>query len=245
MGIQIDNLSDFPIDPAESAQVMQSMRDAIVRLQRTVADNFAPARQTRDFPWYGLRLIRITSYSGLGSGWYSGRLQTRKKNTSLDPTVDVALANVYADEYNADDCYCIDVNASGFPATTHLLKNAGTAFVWGQYADQSLAVPAPDSITAAKQPRPVFTITAVPLGIIFAVNLTQTGGSNGNASTSATWTYTAKTLDNSTTLGTVLSPQKSRPHGTMTAATLGSGYYNSSNAFTLYEALETPGTGTC
>lgn len=86
---------------------------------------------------------------------------------------------------------------------------------------------------------------AAPAPGNFMVNLTQTGGSNGNKTTAATWTYTAKTLNNATTLGTVLSPNKPRPFGTQTAATLGVAYYDNTGTFQLAEAYEKPGSGGC
>lgn len=87
-------------------------------------------------------------------------------------------------------------------------------------------------------------VRAPNIGAIFRVNLTQTGGSNGTQSTAPTYTYTATDL-NSNQLGTGLSPERPRPNGAVTAATKGTGYYNTSGTFVLAEAWETPGSGHC
>lgn len=84
-----------------------------------------------------------------------------------------------------------------------------------------------------------------PAGTIFRVALTQTGGSNGNKTTAASWTYTAKDLAAGVNLGTGLSPERSRPKGTRSAATIGIGYYDGVGVFHLYEADETPGRNDC
>lgn len=68
---------------------------------------------------------------------------------------------------------------------------------------------------------------------VFAVNVSQTGGSNGTSTTAATWTYTATTKDG-VTLGTVLSPENQRPTvGKVTAGTKGHGYFYPNGTFVL------------
>ena len=86
--------------------------------------------------------------------------------------------------------------------------------------------------------------TPSTVGTTLRVNLSQTGGSNGNASTAATWTYNVTDVFGGS-LGTAMSPEFPRPKGTMTAATVGLGYYNTSGDFVLYQAAEKPGTGSC
>lgn len=85
-------------------------------------------------------------------------------------------------------------------------------------------------------------VCAAAMGM-FPVTLTQTGGSNGNKTTAASWTYTAASLSGET-LGTSLSPQWPRPNGTMTAATAGLAYYDSGSVV-LAIAFEQPGSGGC
>lgn len=81
-------------------------------------------------------------------------------------------------------------------------------------------------------------------GLLFVVNLTQTGGANGSQTTSATWTYNVTDL-NGKSLGTNLSPRRPRALGTATAATMGMGYFDVTGVFYLAEAWETPGSGGC
>jgi hypothetical protein len=81
-------------------------------------------------------------------------------------------------------------------------------------------------------------------GILFAVTLSQTGGSNGNKTTAASWTYTVTSLAG-VQLGTSKSPEWPRPNGTMTAATKGLAYYDNDGALVLSVAFEQPGSGGC
>jgi hypothetical protein len=78
---------------------------------------------------------------------------------------------------------------------------------------------------------------------LFPVNLTQTGGSNGNKTTAATWSYTVNDLA-SNQLATGVSPTKPRPSGTMTAAGTGVCYYSGAT-LVLWDTNEYPGTGGC
>jgi hypothetical protein len=81
-------------------------------------------------------------------------------------------------------------------------------------------------------------------GVEYRVNLTQTGGSTGTQTTTASWVYTAALLSGAN-VGTSLSPEDPRPNGTRAAATAGIGYFNASNVFVLSRAFEKPGTGHC
>lgn len=80
--------------------------------------------------------------------------------------------------------------------------------------------------------------------VLFAVTLSQTGGSNGNKTTAASWTYTVTSLAG-VQLGTSKSPEWPRPNGTMTAATKGLAYYDNDGALVLSVAFEQPGSGGC
>ena len=85
------------------------------------------------------------------------------------------------------------------------------------------------------------------LGTMFAVDLTQTGGSAGDKSTQASWTYTAKSLSGET-LGTGLTPKRQRPTvGKMQSGngTVGLGYYDASGNFQLYDANEALDSAAC
>lgn len=81
----------------------------------------------------------------------------------------------------------------------------------------------------------------------FPVKVTKDGGSDGNQSGAATWTYTVKDLAG-TTLGTAVSPIKTRPNGKMTYAADNSyaiAFYDGAT-LKLWDVTEVPGTvGAC
>jgi hypothetical protein len=84
-----------------------------------------------------------------------------------------------------------------------------------------------------------------PSGTIFPVTVSQTGGSNGNSTTAATYTYTVTSLAG-VQLGTAMSPEVPRfMIGTMTAATKGTGYYTSAGVFTLHQVFEVKTASPC
>ena len=87
--------------------------------------------------------------------------------------------------------------------------------------------------------------------VTFRVKVKQSGGSNGNATTAPTYTYhiyrafdttddAANKLNNASS-GAAVSPEKSRPNGKVTAATIGLAYYDNTGEIKLYEAHEKPG----
>lgn len=78
-------------------------------------------------------------------------------------------------------------------------------------------------------------------GAIFAVALTQTGGSNGDHKTTASYTYTAVDGDG-TTVGTGLSPEFPRNYGKVVAATRGLAYDAGGGSVVLAIADEKPQT---
>lgn len=83
-----------------------------------------------------------------------------------------------------------------------------------------------------------------PQANLFPVDLTQTGGSAGNATTTCTFTYTVKV--GTVTLGTSKSPTFARPaKGKMVAATKGTAYYDTSAALVLYQVDEVPDVQAC
>jgi hypothetical protein len=76
------------------------------------------------------------------------------------------------------------------------------------------------------------------------VALTQTAGSNGTKTTTASWTYTVKTIDSATTLGTGVALTRSRPNGTASAGTKGLAYYDGTT-LKLWDAGEIYGSASC
>lgn len=76
---------------------------------------------------------------------------------------------------------------------------------------------------------------------LFPVNVVQSGGSAGNSTTACTFTYGTVTnaITSAAITGSGLSPTWARPSiGKMVAATHGTGYYNSSGTFVLYQIDE-------
>ena len=105
------------------------------------------------------------------------------------------------------------------------------------------------SSAGATNPTPNYLILASNSPSLFPVNLTQSGGANGTSTTAATYTYILKSLSG-TTLGTTgttpVSPQWGRTYGEVNTATHGTAYYDASSGnVVLYQADETPMTGTC
>jgi hypothetical protein len=76
--------------------------------------------------------------------------------------------------------------------------------------------------------------------VAMILDLDQTGGSDGDESTSATWTYDIK-ADDGTTLASGVSPDRPRPNGSMTAADQGVCYQIGSTWY-IADAYETPAT---
>ena len=86
------------------------------------------------------------------------------------------------------------------------------------------------------------------VGTIFAIKMTQTGGSNGTNSTAASWTYTI-TDRNDNQLVTSYNPTtgdfKRPTYGKMDKATAGTGYYDENGTFTLSWCNEVPTASEC
>lgn len=89
-------------------------------------------------------------------------------------------------------------------------------------------------------------IPAIPHAL-FPVKVTQSGGSDGDKTDAATWTYTVKTVDDAYTLSTsAMTPEWARASkGPMVKATHGTAYYTSVGVFTLYQVDEQEDSTTC
>lgn len=85
------------------------------------------------------------------------------------------------------------------------------------------------------------SIGIVPGGM-FAVDVTQTGGSAGDGTTACSFTYTVDTLGG-TELLTGASPVWARPVGKMIAATHGMAYMEGDGTVILYQVDEVPDAG--
>jgi len=89
---------------------------------------------------------------------------------------------------------------------------------------------------------------SVSQGGVFPVTVEKTSGSDGSLTTTASWTYTVRTLAG-TTLGTGVAVTRPRPKGLMTfqagSAYYGLAFYDSSGALILWDAGEIPTMGAC
>lgn len=84
---------------------------------------------------------------------------------------------------------------------------------------------------------------------LFAVRVEQTGGSDGNSTTAASWTYTVRDVSSTVTLGTVVAVARPRPNGLMTyqsgSTGFGVAFYDDDGTLKLWDAGEVPTTGAC
>lgn len=248
MGVPIDNLPDFPIDPAASRQVFQQMRDTVMRLQRQVADNFAPNPNIVQPPWVSMRTIRITGFTNLAAGWFHGRIQVTNLSAVLDPTQTLQLDNLYQDtDSKNDDCYVIAYEENGVPANLHRWKNDGSVYVvgWFQgYSQQSNANGTPTTILPR---RPVFhgisRPTAMPLPCTLT-NPTGSAGTNGPPPTAATYTYDIIDRDGNV-VAAGASVWSSRQPGHVTPASKGLYFSDWDDSFKIIWCDEVIDTGAC
>jgi hypothetical protein len=77
---------------------------------------------------------------------------------------------------------------------------------------------------------------------VFPVCLTVDGGTDGDSTHAASWTYMALSPTEPYAFGRGLSPERRRPLGKRFAASLGLAYISRTGAFVLLEAYELPGT---
>lgn len=80
---------------------------------------------------------------------------------------------------------------------------------------------------------------------LIAVNVSQTGGSNGTQSTAASYTYTVTDAVTGETLGSSMSPVWARTVGAVTAATHGTAYREADGDVVLYQVDEVPEVEAC
>lgn len=95
---------------------------------------------------------------------------------------------------------------------------------------------------------PIFTFEFVKPRETFEVDVVQTGGSNGTATTQASWTYRVNVVGGTTQIGTALSPVFKGPRlsaGLVTAGTTGIASYTAAGVLRLLEVNEVHGTNAC
>jgi hypothetical protein len=82
---------------------------------------------------------------------------------------------------------------------------------------------------------------------VFPVWVENDGGDDGTASAAATYTYTVKTVDQATTLGTTVAVTRPRPYGKVTyyaSGGYGLAFYDGAT-LKLWDAGEIPTVGVC
>lgn len=91
---------------------------------------------------------------------------------------------------------------------------------------------------------PAWVCEGFPRDQLIRVNLSQTGGSDGDNTSAPTYTYTVTTRDG-TQLLTGASPELARPSGAVFPATFGEAYFNDDGDAVLWRAHEMPETVEC
>ena len=87
--------------------------------------------------------------------------------------------------------------------------------------------------------------------MLFAVDISQSGGQDGSNTAQASWTYTASVLDGGAQLGANLEPLKQRPAkgritpGGGTGSEVGIGYLEQDRTFQLFDPNEVPTVEEC
>lgn len=185
----------------------------------------------------GSQLIRLTSTAS-ATGTYNGRMQQVSTNTQSD-TDDEDLSTWYSDLNTDDDCLVDNVienkNASG----TNILTVGDDSFVIARPTGRF-------DNTDPSNLLPIFEASKPAQGSMFAVTVSSDGGDDGDKTTPPSYTYTVTTLDGANTLGTTMTPQRPWANGSIAdPGTLGSGYFDNSGTFQLYEVLFAYNTGAC
>lgn len=81
---------------------------------------------------------------------------------------------------------------------------------------------------------------------MFPVSVSSDGGSDGDATTAASWTYAITSLDGSTSLASGAAQERARPLGkTVAGSTIGQCYWAGDGALKLWDAGEYPDNGLC
>lgn len=177
--------------------------------------------------------MQITS-TATGAGYYNGKLLTGPPQT-LDPTVNLVTP------INPYESISMTENVVGQNiAETNLTVPSG--------CDPSHWATLPQVVEAwyigmsnESTPRPTYRFSLFPSGI-FVVKLSQNGGSNGNGTTAASYTYDVFYRGTTTKIGSTMSVDKPRYLiGPVIAATFGYAYYDGTTLH-LAEAWEVHGS---
>lgn len=173
------------------------------------------------------RRIKLTGLTSTCAGAYTA-VAFGPPTADVDVTSDVALASLGT--AGSGEAIAMDTNELGRDEHSHLNKP-------GIVVEAELVWINADGTE-------VYTFAAAPAdGDPFAVELEEDGGSDGDDSSTASWTYTVTAAGNGEELGTTIAVAWARPNGSMTAATKGIAHYEGATLI-LDSSDEVPATDT-
>jgi hypothetical protein len=181
--------------------------------------------------------MQVTS-PATGGGYYNGTLLTGPPQT-LDPTVNlVTPINPYenlsvGENVIGQNILETNLNVPSGCVGSHWVQLPQVVEAW--YVGMS----------KESTPRPTYRFSFLPRGP-FKVTLSQVSGSNGDSTTSASWTYDVFQFGSSNKIGSSLPVSRPRiAHGPMSMATTGYAEYDSTGTLVLDEAWEVHGDSQC
>jgi hypothetical protein len=242
------------MDERNLSEILRQLTRRIDEHDRHLAN--LPARWPAPAAQVPVRLVKISDWTKNSSGFYEVRpvrgevgdiddkdILNQKQGDFFIPPGFATDAGPQDMTLGSTDEACIGLNAAeSIRAGAHVLRR-GTV---------QLAIRVGTSVTKGQpshEGRDVWMMVSPSAEHLFAVDLTQDGGSDGNATgpTACTYTYTAKTKggsDGGQTVGTNLSPERGRPFmASFSVGTKGIGYYDDTN-FVLWDTNEQLGAQT-
>lgn len=223
--------SGDPISKAISPSRINESSDAIREIGQHMGRNLGPTVQSWNVVNHFLaRIYQSGSQAKYSDARYEVEVQQVKWSLATDDLIDTEK-NLLPEEARQ---IVTAANLAELDQKSHLLAIDAIVHCFGVVLDKGTG-PAYHNFFYASPP-----------GALFAVKVVKTGGSNGNKTTAASWTYTVKTLAGKTiTTGTSLT--RPRPKGTATVQadnSYGLAFYDGSTLI-LWDAGEIYGTGAC
>ncbi len=176
----------------------------------------------------GLRMlvVRITAAEA-GAGKYAGHIFS--PNCTAQASTALFMPEGMLDSAN-NNALILNLAENGLALPNRLLEG-------------SYHVGVHVGVTSESTPRAI-VLVADPGPVLFPVQVTQDGGSDGTASYPASWTYAVFVLDRSVTLGTQVPLARPRPVGSMIYQTgepaFGLAFVDAAGALRLWDAGEVP-----
>lgn len=178
------------------------------------------------------------AYASVGSFWgkiQAGSYTDHRYSVKAQLISNTGSATAAATYVDAGGDYSATVTATNLAegiTQSHLLPTGLIVRVMVEY----------DATTPTPQAR---FITSVTPPALIPLSLSQSGGSNGSSSSTASYTYNATNAITSVAIpGGPYSVTWARATGLVNVATHGTGYY-ASGSFTLFQADETPQVDNC